>query len=148
MSFSEKESEEKIANQIKHILEVILELPGKKILVLLVADQEEPFIVDVSEKGKIGYEPHHEALLKTRLFVAFRSFGNLIIRQFLHLKIEMEIEGQKRWIPLKKVYGIVFGNLRCMSLSVEEMKKAYSFDYETGKPLESEPDVVFGELKL
>ncbi|MEK7487301.1 MAG: hypothetical protein AABZ60_23475 [Planctomycetota bacterium] len=148
MSFSEPESKEKLAGQIKHILDVVLTLPGKKILVLLVADQEEPFVVDVSEKGKIGYESHHEALLKTRLFVALRSFGSLVVRQFLHMKVEMEIHNKKQWIPLKKVYGIALGNSQYTTLSIAEMKKAYSFDYETGKPLPPELDIVFGELNL
>ena len=134
---------DEIAIQIKGLMESILKIPGKKILTLA-TEHLEPFVIDVSEDGVLGYEEGHDLLFKAKLFSAFRSVGGLTVRQFLSIKVEEEMpNGKKLWIPRKNIYGVRIAYGDWTPLSKLEIRSAYCTDYSTGKPITPGKDVSF-----
>lgn len=131
---------------VDELLEVITGLRGDKIVTL--AYEERKFVIDINANGKIGYDPTHEALFRAKLFNAMDSPGSLIVRQFLPIKVERTMtDGRKRWIPKKKIYGVVLVNGSWLPISKAEMRTAYCIDHKTGEYLAPEPDVIFAELE-
>lgn len=134
--------------QIKLLMESILKMPGKKILTLTTEDKE-PFTIDVSEDGDMGYNEKHGLLFKAKLFSAFNSAGVLIIRQFMPIKVKREMaNGKKIWIPLKSVYGVYIAHGKWVPVSKSEMKWAHCTDYRTGKSIAPEEEVFFCDFPV
>lgn len=136
----------KMTTDLRNLIELILKIPGAKILTLATGDQE-PFVIDVSEDGVFGYDKGHKLLFKVKLASAIENGGGLIIRQFLTIKVERKMpNGKKLWIPRKNIYGISLGSGSWRPLSTSEVKLAHCIDHKTGKPIPPEPDVSFCDL--
>jgi len=134
-----------IESDILGIFEIIQSIPGQKILTLSFAD--EVFTIDVDKKGKFGYAKEHFLIFKVKLIRALNVGGGLIIRQFLNIKFEHKApNGKLMWIPAKKIYAIMLGNNSWQPLSEQQVREIHCTDCQTGKPIESEPGVVFSAL--
>ncbi len=138
-----------IPHRISELMLMISRIRGGKILTLLISDKEEPFVIDMSEEGYIGYEKDHEILFRTKLVSAFNISGILIIRQFLHIKVQRTLpNGEILWIPRKNVYGINIENGTWTPISKTALKQAYSADHKTGIPITPEKDVLFRDFPV
>jgi len=129
------------------LIKSIVKIPGEKIVTLIVQEESEPFVIDVSADGKFGYHESHELLFRAKLVSAFSSSGGMIIRQFLPVKVQRKMpDGKKVWIPRKKIYGVFIGKGKWYPLSKEEVRRACCTNVETGKPIPPEPDVSFSDF--
>jgi hypothetical protein len=134
---------------INSLIEAILKIPGKKIVTLSIDGEAEPFVLDISAEGALGYDASHEFLFKNKLSTAFKSYGGLIVRQFLEIKVERELpNGEKAWIPRKNIYGILISRGGWEPLPEHEVRLAHCTDARTGRPIPQEPDVSFKDFPL
>lgn len=128
---------------VNDLIQAILQIPGNKIVTLAI-EGEEPFVIDISAKGKFGYHKSHELLFKIKLMSAFRNSGGLIIRQFLSIKVERKTpSGKMIWIPKKNIYGVQIINGSWKPVPRHEVKRAHCTDADSGKPIPCEKDVFF-----
>jgi hypothetical protein len=126
----------------------ILALSGNKILTL-VFGSEESFTVDLDENGTFGYHPSHRALFLVHLKGALSDGGGLTIRQFLTLRKEiLTPKGQKMWIPVKKIYGVVLGGGKWHSLQAGEVADCFRQDPVTGEEIPLEDAVLFCDFPV
>jgi hypothetical protein len=134
------------ADRVDDLITSILKVPGKKIITLI-GQESEPFVIDVSANGDLGYHESHGLLFKAKLGAAFRCAGGLIIRQFLPLKVQRARSNEKKlWIPRKNIYGIQILNGKWQPLSADELRLVHTTDAVTGQPLPQEEDVRFVEF--
>jgi hypothetical protein len=134
---------QKKKSQVDDLVQSILGLSGPKILTLAVSG-DLIYTFDVSKEGVIGYRKSHKRMFYTQLRKAMNTYGGLIIRQFLPIKVErLSPQGKKIWIPIKNVYGISLGYNSWSPLSAAEVRSACCTDAETGKPIPPEPDVRY-----
>jgi hypothetical protein len=126
------------------LIEKILKMPGKKILTLVMEENEEAFSIDVSEDGVFGYDEDAYYLLVAKLASALDYGGGLIIRQFLPEKIKATMpSGERRLIPKKNIYGINLSYGDWTPLSAIVVEQACNTDHVTGERLEPEVGVNY-----
>lgn len=105
-------------------------------------------MIDVADDGTFGYDPQHLELFRVAVDQALKKGGSLILRQFLSIKTEsLGVNGEKFWMPLKKLYGFLLGNGQWSTLSVSVMEESYSCDAKTRFPLEKEKSVIYCEYQ-
>jgi hypothetical protein len=129
--------------QVDNLVQAILDIPGSKILTLALS-MDSVYTFDVNERGAIGYHKSHRRLFYAKLRKAMNTYGGLIIRQFLPIKVESVLpNGKKMWIPIKNVYGVSLGQGSWNPLSAAEVSDACCTDAETGKPIPPESTVRY-----
>lgn len=123
-----------------HLLESITtNIRGAKTLTLLKPNAE-PLVVDIDERGNVGYDPSHKLVVVARIADAVEREGTLIVRQFLKLRVERKVEsGNKRFIPQKNLYGFELGKGKVVPLTKQELRESYSLSAPVG------PDLSFKE---
>jgi hypothetical protein len=111
--------------------------------------------IDIHKDGYIGYKAFHKSYLIDWLDEVFYNSEQttITIREFTNFYHEKTYNGKTIQIPYKNIYSYVvqnkFKNLpQIISISPEELKKSYSIDAQTGKPIEPENDVTFIEKKF
>ncbi|MBS0654941.1 MAG: hypothetical protein JSR46_04115 [Verrucomicrobia bacterium] len=121
----------------------ITKIPGNKIITLS-SNAESAFTIDISETGEFGYQPSHKTLFMSKLNGALFAGGALIIREFLPLRAkQMATNGEKMWLPLKNVYGVLLRDGKWIGLDAETVKECHNTDHKTGLPLPPEPGICF-----
>lgn len=132
----------KVSPQVEVLMQIILGVPGQKIVT--VAKEGETLAFDVTANGKIDFEPGHPADLRQVLDQALKGSGSLIIRRFLHLQVEHTTpSGEKMWIPQKKLYGAFLQNGQFFGLKAAQLRETFSYDHATGAPLPPEPAELY-----
>lgn len=135
-----------IQERLLHLIDSINAIPGKKMLVLLAEKSQTPEIQELSEDEPLQFNEHSFC---QKLGATLNERGSLMIRQFLHLKVEFEdFKGNRHWIPIKRLYGVALGEEKWIPISATDMKIVYTTDMTTGRPLPIEPDIVFGEIPV
>ena len=135
--------------EVDRLIDSILRIDRNKIITIVSTYEKEPFVIDISSEGQIGYEEGHELLFRYKLIEAFNSKGGLLIRQFLPIKVQREMQdGKKMWIPKKNIYGILISNGSWKHMSKFEVKELYRIDSKTGKYLPLERDIIFSDFPI
>jgi hypothetical protein len=135
--------------EVDRLLALINEIPGKKILTLVVSSTSADCTIDVDEKGIFGYHPSHKLLFCRELHRALHESGSLVIRQFLHLGIKRKLpNGKEMVLPEKNLYGIALAKGAWYGIEAECLKKCFEIDAETGKALSREEGVHYQSLAM
>ena len=127
---------------IQTLLDCILQIPGDKIITLVIGNL--PFTIDIQANGQIGYHVGQKQLFLVKLQRALVEGGGMTIRQFLPMKVSRILNNaEKRWLPEKNLYGVVFHNGVWAGLEAKEMQEAHETDATTGAPLPREDGVHY-----
>lgn len=140
-------SAKKHSEQIQGILELILKIPGVKILRLMCG--EKSFEFDVTGKGYFGRGEKAKALFISKLAYSLENSGILVVREFLTVKTKkMLSSGKEIWIPEKNLYGIFLQEGSWFGLSAEALQECYRTDAKSGEVLPIEKGVHYRSLEM
>jgi len=127
---------------IQTLLDCILQIPGGKIITLVTGNH--PFTIDIQANGQIGYHVGHRPLFIVKLHRALVEGGGMTIRQFLSMSVSRKLKnGEKRWLPEKNLYGVVFQNSGWIGLEAEAMQQTHEIDSSTGASLPREEGIHY-----
>jgi hypothetical protein len=130
------------SQSIETLLDHILKIPGDKIVTLVTSGQS--FAIDIQANGQIGYHIGHKQLFIDKLDRALIEGGGMTVRQFLSMKVSRKLKnGEKKWLPEKNLYGVVFQNGEWVGLAAEAMQQAHETDASTAEPLPREEGVHY-----
>ena len=79
-------------------------------------------------------------IFKDILTKAIKIHGGIAIRQFINTEID------NKWVPKKKIYGIVLDRGIWIPITKKEVEYASSVDSKTGKFIGYEPDAIYSDL--
>jgi len=127
---------------IETLLSCVLQISGDKIITLAIGDQL--FTIDIQANGQIGHHVGHKQLFIAKLHHALVEGGGMTIREFLPMKVSRNLKnGEKKWLPEKNLYGVVFYDGKWIGLEAEAMQQAHETDHRTGAPLPPEEGVHY-----
>jgi len=137
-SFMQNPSQLVISEQAKELLATIREIPGEKIVTILV-NEDGQYKYDISADGVVGYVPSHETNFLLQVQQALNGHGVLWIRQFI--PNSKDVGGDSK-IPWKCLYSIFLQNHNILLMSAEQVESAY-----VGTKKENEKEkVIFGDI--
>lgn len=74
--------------------------------------------------------------------------GSLVVRTELALRVQRPNErGQLEWVPQDKLYGFQLWGRDWFPITEAQMRQAYAFDAQTGRPLPAVAGRTFGVLR-
>jgi hypothetical protein len=139
-----------LSNKVNIFLKMIKQIEGKKIITITTETADNyslrSFDVIDDEDGDFQFlNKYSEILFYDMLETCFKKnyASGIIVRQFLNIKIQRNINDRTLWIPKKKLYGFSIVNGKVKIVSKEEMEIDCNTDALTGMPLEPENDVIY-----
>lgn len=135
-----------INNLVQEIIQKIEKIPGQKVITFTGVEDEIPFSgdIDCSKEGVWGDYPEDLRMFQDILLYLLEHSGNIVIRQFLNIKLERETSnGEKVWVPKKNIYALVLEEEAWFPVPKDDLLAAYSVDHETGQPIPPDRDLIF-----
>ncbi|PKL75580.1 MAG: hypothetical protein CVV27_14615 [Candidatus Melainabacteria bacterium HGW-Melainabacteria-1] len=132
---------------LEQLLVIIRSLPGVKLVTVLGPGGSQVF--EFQANGSIGTQPADAGALRRAVRFALMGTGSLIIRQFLHLNVEIvRSTGEVIWVPQKRLYGCFLHEGKYFGLTSEQLRQTFAVDAQTGLALPPAPDELYADFPL
>lgn len=129
---------------VEALQQLMLRIQGHKVVTVLGPGGSQSF--EIAPGGQIGPEADGERQLRQKLDEALQDSGSLIIRQILHLQVEIKLsDGSSSWVPQKKLYGAALKQGRCYGLHADQLRQAFSIDHD-GHHISPAADELYAEF--